>query len=211
MLEAIEATQHAGQVLRLVNQVSHVEALQAMGLDADAIEEMLALLRERGLRDDPNEMLDGPFAHKPFLSAYQTRFSDGSVRVFYAGLETTTVEQEIRYWYLKPILEGRAAPIRMYYRLAECTFAGQVKDLRPKVEEWPFLVSDDGYAQCNQIGAEAAASGLAGLFSRSARSPEGTTVPVFSRASLSNLQLHGFRVLNFDPASDEVAITPFGG
>ena len=206
MLEGIATSRHEGPTLRLVNPPQHVKVLTDMGFDVEQIDEMITLLRDRGVRDDSSEIIDGPFADKPFLKLQQTRFSDGNLRVFYSALEVETAESETRHWHLKPLLDG-VTPVRAFYRLAQCRFAGDVKDLRRKVDDWPFLIADDGYTQCNQIGAEAAGAGLAGLLSRSARRPEGTTLPVFSKASLSNVELHGYRIFSYDPATGDVTVT----
>jgi len=100
-----------------------------MGIDSRGISEVVSLLQERGLTDDPAEILDGPFAVKPNLQPYQTRFSDGSVRVFYSALDSVTAELEQAYWYKRLILQGQRMPIRMYYRCVESSFDGNVKDL----------------------------------------------------------------------------------
>lgn len=206
MLEGIAAIRHESPALRFVNQARHVKVLTDMGLDVEQVTEMITLLRERAVRDDPSEIIEGPFAAKPFLNPEQTRFSNGNLRVFYSGLEVETAEREITHWYLKPLLNG-VTPVRVFYRLAQCRFEGDVKDLRPKIGDWPFLIADDGYNQCNQIGAEAAGAGLAGLLSRSARRPEGTTLPVFAKHSLSNVELHGYRMFSYDPATGDVTVT----
>ncbi len=207
MLEEIESTHHEGLIFRLVNQARHVEFLRGIGLDVDQTEEMLTFLRQRGIGDDPVDVLNSPFADKPLLKAIQTRFSDGTLRVFYSATEPQTAEQEVRYWYVKPALEARRTPVRMYYRLAACDFFGDVKDLRPKVNDWPFLTANDGYDSCNEIGKEAASSGLTGLLSQSARRPEGTTLPVFARSALTGVQLQDYRVLSYDPATGNVTIS----
>ncbi len=207
MLEGIATIRHQSPTLRLVNQARHVKVLTDMGLDIEQVDEMLTLLRDRGIRDDPSEIIEGPFASKPLLNPRQTRFSDGNLRVFYSALEVETAEMEIRHWYLKPLLDG-VTPVRVFYRLAQCEFAGEVKDLRPIVGDWPFLIADDGYNQCNRVGAEAAGSGLAGLLSQSAQRPEGTTLPVFAMHSLSNAELHGYRMFSYDPVTGDVTVTP---
>lgn len=206
MLEDIPATVHQGLIFRLVNQAQHVKVLTEMGLQVEDISEMVALLRERGVSDEPVRFLDGPFELKPFYSGEPTRFSDGSVRVFYSALDADTTEREIRYWYLKPLATGQAR-LTVYYRQLRCSFEGRVKDLRPRVGEWPFLVADDGYPQCNQIGAEANASGIGGLLSQSARHAPGTTLPVFARGCLSAPELQEYRALHYDPANGSVTVT----
>jgi hypothetical protein len=93
---------------------------------------------------------------------------------------------------------------RVFYRRVRCQFSGQVNDLRSKTEEWAFFVADDGYDECNKIGAEAHASGIDGLLTTSARRREGTNLPVFQRGSLSGVALEGYRVFEFDPTTNDV-------
>lgn len=206
MLEAINETRFEDSVYRFVNQSEHVKVLTDMGLDAIGITEMVTLLRERGLTDDPIEILDGPFAPKPLLKPIQTRFSDGRMRVFYSALEPETAEAEVLHWYMKPLLGG-ASPLRAYYRRATCTFNGYVKDLRPWVDQWPFLTADDGYDACNTLGTEAATSGLDGLLSRSARRVQGTTLPIFSRSSLEHAHIEEYHAFDYDPKTGDVTVS----
>jgi hypothetical protein len=177
-----------------------------MGLSGADIAETVGLLRERGLMENEAEVLDGPFAHKPQLQPVQTRFSDGTIRVFYSALEVATAERESAYWYMKPLLQGEQ-PVRLFYRYFRCSFNGDVKDLRPLVGEHPYLIADTGYAACNAIGAEAFAAGLGGLLSRSARRPEGTTSSVFRRQCLSDVQFQGWRVFTYDPETQITTIS----
>lgn len=210
MLENVPITPHQGPVFRFANQARHVKVLTDMGLDSDDVGEMVSLLQDRGMTDDPTRILDGPFEAKPFLNPVQTRFSDGNLRVFYSALEAETAEREVRYWYMKPLLAGQREPLTVYYRRIRCSFHGDVKDLRPRVGLWPFLIADDGYPQCNQIGGEAAASGLGGLLSQSARHAPGTTLPVFARACLSNVELQEYRAFQYDPDTGNLVVTAHG-
>ncbi len=207
MLEDVAKVPRQGHIFRFVNQKKHVETLREMGLDTEAISEVVSLLEEHGLTDDPTEVLDGPFAHKPLLKPRQTRFSDGTVRVFYSALEPETAEREQEHRFLKLLLDDQPTPLRAVYRCVQCTFTGEVKDLRPWVDRWSFLIADGGYEQCNLLGAEAAESGLGGLLSQSARRLEGTTSPVFSRRCLSGVEFQGYRVFDYDPGTRTVKIS----
>jgi hypothetical protein len=198
VLEDIPSVEREGPVYRFANQARYVQVLRDMGLSADDIGEMVTLLRDRGLTENEAEVLDGPFAYKPLVKADQTRFSDGSTRVFYSALEVGTAEREVTHGYIKGLLTG-TAPVTLFYRYFRASFRGEVKDLRPHIAQWPFLVADDGYDQCNIIGAEASQSGLGGLLSQSARRPEGTTSPVFQRGTLSDVVFEGWRVFRYDP------------
>jgi len=206
MLEDIPAIPRQGAVFRLANPGNASEAILEMGLDAEGISEMLSLLRERRLAGDPEDLLDGPFADKPFYKPQRTRFSDGSVRVFYSALEAETAEYEIEYWHMKPLVDGQDAPLRVYYHLFQCNFAGEVKDLRPLVGKWPFLIADNGYDQCNELGAEAAKTDLGGLLSQSARRPKGTTSPVFLRGCLSGPVFLDYRIFDYDSGTKKISV-----
>src|SRR6266850_5255279 len=107
MLEDISSAEYEDFAFRLVSQAKQVEKLRSLNLAPDQIDEMIELLRDRGVTDKSSEILDGPFEDKLLYRARQTRFSDGTLRVFYSALESETVEQEIRYWHLKPLLEGQ--------------------------------------------------------------------------------------------------------
>ncbi len=177
-----------------------------MGIDETGVDELLALMGERGIsNDDAYEIIRAPFELRFYPRQGQTRFSDGSIRVFYSALEQSTAEAEVYYWYVKPLLEG-GAKRTVYLRCATCVFDGLVKDLRPKLSEWPFLIDDAGYPECNRIGAEASQT-VAGLLTWSARKHDGTNLPTFTQVALSNPVLKEFRVFYFDPESGLRTIT----
>ena len=68
--------------------------------------------------------------------------------------------------------------------LIGCRIVGDVKDLRPLVGSFPELVhSSHGF--CREVGRAAKAEGLDGLLATSVCRSEGTNVPVFKRACLS--------------------------
>ena len=69
-----------------------------MGLDAEDVDEILEFLGERRGWANGQRLLDASFAPKPQLEARKiaaTRFSDGSIRVFYSSLEPETAELEV--------------------------------------------------------------------------------------------------------------------
>ena len=200
MLESIPVTIYSGPTLRLALNPSREKQLRDFNLTAVQVAEVLALLID--LPDEANEVIEAPFANKRFLPG-QTRFSDGSP-VFYSALELETVEKEVAHWYRL----GSAFPLPMYRRVANVEFSGDVKDLRPMTSVWPFLIADKPYDECNKLGTEAIAAKLAGLLSQSARQPTGTTLPVFNRNALSGTELRDWRVFTYNPATDEVLVTP---
>lgn len=88
----------------------------------------------------------------------------------------------------------------VHYSVVRCRFSGDVVDLRPKLAEWPELISDDDYTFCNGLGKEANDGGLGGFLSPSARNFGGTTVPAFLPGTISHPQIEATARLAFDGA-----------
>ena len=103
-------------------------------------------------------------------------------------MEAATAEAEMAFWFRKGFVGTPTSTRTAYYQGFRCTFDGIEKDVRPKVREWPDLVHDSDYSFCNQLGAEAMASGIDGLVVPSARH-DGANMPVFVRAALSDPEL----------------------
>jgi len=203
MLEGIPAQEFESETFRYASLPKDArDLLLGMRLDPDGVNEMIDLLRDREMLFGPEQILDGPFSPKPLLHGkpHQTRFSDGSIRVYYSALDYQTAEAEMYYWTIKPLLEGTPRAWTVLFQRAACRFTGLVKDLRPKAAEWSFLTADDGYEVCNQVATEANSARLDGLLSQSARRPEGTTLPVFKRECLSDARLDGERTFMYDPS-----------
>ena len=74
------------------------------------------------IRDSLEDLLDEPFRlRKQFRE--QTRFSDGSFRVFYSSLDAQTAEAEARHWFMRYM--GKPGGSRtMHYHQFSCTFEG---------------------------------------------------------------------------------------
>jgi hypothetical protein len=88
-------------VYRFAKVVDFSAMLGAMGFEAQDLDEILDFLGESRGPSDHEHLLDAPFAAKPQLAARKmvpTRFSDGSLRVFYSALELGTAESEVLYW-----------------------------------------------------------------------------------------------------------------
>ena len=96
-------------------------------------------------------------------------------------------------------------PRTAYYHRFSCTFRGTEKDLRPKAAEWPGLVDKRDYTFCNQLGAEAMQSGLAGLVTPSALH-DGANLPVFRRDAVSDPELLDVATVTFDPNTGETTV-----
>ena len=209
MLETVEADRCALVVYRFADYdyEDNEDFLQTEGLDPEQTGEMAALVRDRGIRDRLQECCDQPFRLKWRLSGTSpraTRFSDGTFPVFYSSLEIETAKTEMRRWF--PIRIGRPKVPRTQFMVCfSCSFRGQAKDLRRKLDEWPELVSDD-YGFCNRLGREAVDTGLDGIVAPSARCPRGANVPVFRRLAIRDPELLETVAVTYDPATNRVTI-----
>ena len=202
MLETIVSRNSRRRVFRLAN-LPLDDLRDELQFDAQSNDELQQILTAVGYRTDLDELSDGPFRPKRILRR-RTRFSDGSFPVFYSSLDSATADAEIRYWF--PRFCGNAGtPRTAYYRRFRCTFRGTEKDLRPKAAEWPGLVDKSDYTFCNQLGAEAIQSGLAGLVTPSARH-DGAYLPVFRRDAVSDPELLDVAAVTFDPNTGETTV-----
>ncbi len=208
MLESIVAETLRADVFRLASQRQDADFLRGEGFDDQSVQEMLQLLASRGFSDTPEDLLNGPFRPKLQLrkAGYLTRFSDGSFPVFYSSLEPETAEAEVKHWFLKNVSEPTKRRTAYYSRVS-CRFDGSTKDLRPALVNWPGLVHDSDYSFCNEVGAEAFATGLDGLVTPSARKAGGTNLPVFNQLALSSPEVHGLVALTMDPSSGDVTVS----
>jgi hypothetical protein len=208
VLEAIALQHFASSIYRFSNTGSLIETAKGMSIDPDGFVELRELLRTSGVPiDDPSEVLDGPFKPKPFFR-YRTRFSDGSIKIFYSSIESETAAAEADHFVGKWILGGASTSTQVFLRLTKCDFAGDVKDLRAKAVDWHFLTSNDWGIECAEIGADAASGGVHGLLTVSARRLTGTNLPVFRRECLSNAVDTEYRVFTIDSATGAVSGRP---
>ena len=177
-----------------------------MDLDANALDELRAFVPQSAFQWDWEAMLDSSFQRRRTLGD-RTRFSDGSFPVFYTSLDSSTAEAEVKHWEQK--LQGGSGERTTSYRwLFFCTFEGDEKDLRPQIGTWPHLIHKSDYTFCNQLGAEAVQLKVDGLVTWSARRPQGTNLPVFSRRALRNPMTVRAVALTYDPATSSVSIRP---
>ena len=112
-----------------------------------------------------------------------SRFSDGTIGVYYSALDECTCKAELGFHLCAEIFDTDPR----FYSLIECSYEGATKDLRGLETKYPDLVSPTqaGYPFCQELGKRASAEGIDGYFTTSARHSEGTCVPVFKRTALS--------------------------
>ena len=201
MLESLPTEKFQLKVFRLTTPTT-ADFLEGQGLAEESIMEMKALLQSSGVSDSLEELCEAPFRPKRRLK-YATRFSDGTFPVFYSSLDTETAKAEACHWYSR-FVGNPEEPRTAHYVCFSCSFHGSAKDLRPELDFWPELIADD-YSFCNKLGAEAIELQLDGLLSPSARNENGTNIPAFTKASITNPQEVASVVITYDPSSDRVS------
>lgn len=205
MLEEILGERHRRVVFRLSRVSSDDDRFLAdLDLDADDQAELLMLLSGMISKNPIDDFLDGPFRPTRRLRR-KTRFSDGSYPVFYSALEAETAEAEVAFWFGREYVGAPKSSRTAYYQRFRCMFNGIEKDLRPKARAWPDLVHDSDYSFCNQLGAEARASGIDGLVVPSARA-EGANMPVFLRSALSDPKLDEVVAVTYSIDTNDVVV-----
>lgn len=204
MLEKLTVESLQERAFRYANQYDEVNFLQSMGLDTQAVVEVLELLRAKQEIDSLEMLLDKPFKPKPRLEKQNiaTRYSDGSIPVFYSALERETAKEEIKHHTKKYLTQHATKPRTVYFLRFACDFNGTGKDLRVKHDEWQWLTHDSDYSKCHDIAHEAVQEGLDGLLAPSARRNNGTCLPVFKRAAISNPESEEIVSFTFDPATN---------
>lgn len=179
-------------VHRFANPISDYSALQELGFEHTEIQNALKFLRDLDALYSEDELLDVPFRNNYTLipNLYYGRFSDGSIRIFYAALEPETAQAEVTYHFVRYALGNGSKQRVAFYKHIRCRFAGTVADLRSKVQEWHFLTGDQSYYEkCQELTRKAMELRLDGFYTPSARKEEGTNVPIFKRETLSSIEI----------------------
>lgn len=205
MLEILPIQSLQKRVFRYASQQNEIDFLQSMGLDTQAVNEVVELLRARQEIDSLEMLLDKPFKPKHQLEKKNlvTRYSDGSIPVFYSALERETAKEEIKHHTRKYLTQNATKPRTVYFLRFACDFNGTGKDLRVKHDEWLWLTHDSDYSKCHGIAHEAVQEGLDGLLVPSARRSNGTCLPVFKRTAISNPESEEYVSFTFDPATNQ--------
>jgi hypothetical protein len=209
MLARVPPAEADHRVYRLATVIDFDGMLDEMGVEPNDIDEILQFLGESHGGADGERLLDAPFVPKPQLEARKstaTRFSDGSLRVFYSSLEAETAEMEVMHWYAGAAV-GRSSRIAYYNRL-RCRFRGSAIDLRQKTRAWSFLIEDgdEAYSRCQALAREAVDLKITGFLTTSARRSSGTNVPVFRRQSLSEPEILDVVAFSRQASTGEVVV-----
>ena len=118
-----------------------------------------------------------------------SRFSDGSIGIYYSALEETTCQRELEYHLGSTLTEAQnnAFLYPRFYSLIACSYSGITANLCGQENIHPELVSEtkEGYPFCQQLGLQAIARDIDGFMTPSARNGGGTCIPVFKQSALS--------------------------
>ncbi len=118
-------------------------------------------------------------------------FGDSSFAVYYSALEEDRCTKEIAY-HLRQDEDLVECPDPRYYQPMERSYSGSemMVSLLGKEHEHTDLTSSTsaGYPFCQSLARDAVKRGYDGFLTASARNPEGTCVPVFTRTALSEPQ-----------------------
>jgi hypothetical protein len=204
VLESLAKRDLSRNVLRFANLTHLAQFASKKGLTIDEVTDVIMFDRD----DVTKELMEGPFKRKPKLGnkfGLSSRFSDGDWPVFYAAIERETAEKESSHHYGRKAAGDSSARRPVHYSVVRCTFNGEVIDLRPKLPDWPDLLSDD-YTFCNELGKEALGMNLDGFLSPSARNAGGATVPAFLAGTLSNPVIEGVARIMYNTGGTVVEI-----
>ena len=207
MLEELPIENVSTDVVRLASYRDADQFLEDQEFDESSVDEVMRFLESRGIATKPRDLVDQVFKRKHQLerTIHSTRFSDGSFPVLYGAIEVQTAEAEVKHWFGKYAGAPAGARTASYMHFT-FRFNGGVKDLRRKQADWPELTHDTDYGFCNNLGAEAAATGLDGLLAPSARNEGGTNLPAFARQAVGDFSEGELVAVTYDPRTGETSV-----
>lgn len=142
--------------------------------------------------------IEYPFKTRPFM---QTRYSDGCYPVWYGSMTIETTLHETIYHvsqYLTAIDGITEESIIIRKRSLYDVFCDTLLiNLVNKTTDYPDLISND-YRYTQTIGQYINKNGYSGIFSRSARDPQGENVNIFKQHVLSSPTHLGFLRYTFN-------------
>jgi hypothetical protein len=198
MLGVQQLTPLMGEVCRFANPRRRRRALAALRQEAADLEETLAFAREQQ-EELAEQLIREVFEVRPEEPTRPpTRFSDGSLPVFYAARDWVTAGAE-RGWYVQEDAGGALSFGPVHLHRLECRLVTEGYDLRPMALAWSFLTDPDrnrAYPDCQALAAEAAENGAGALFTFSARLSGGVNTPVFRDDALLSPKLLGRSVFS---------------
>lgn len=197
MIEHCASTEQRRTILRLaaIARQPLRSILGARRIDPREHEAIAGALAGSNAALSAQSLLDDPFRPRTHtLTPFRVgRFGDGTLGVYYAALEQRTCERELGFHLRSRVADAYAAGFRAprHYALVACEYGAITAELRGKEALYPELVSpsEAGYPFCQRLAHQAVSAGIAGFFTRSARDPDGTCVPVFAREALGHARV----------------------
>jgi RES domain len=193
VIEGATVTERTDVIFKLVALTpTNVEAvLIARGLDPQSLNVALEAVAGVDIPFDLQGAIEYSFQPKPQPPLFGLgRFGDGTYPVFYSALEDATCIEEVRHHRREALarLLSEELPFPRHFALVRCDFEGQTIVLVGHEESYTDLTSviEAGYPFCRAVARWAQTEGAQALHSTSARRHEGTCVPVFARACVSN-------------------------
>lgn len=177
---------------------AYIAVLTEMGVGKEDFDENLTYFGD--LDATPESGLDWIFERRVQRTKPQTRFTDGSIPVYYTALDRVTAESETAHW-LVPV--ARASN---YFRPLIVDFWGKYVDLVELKEQPAFLTGeqvDGAYDRCLSVTREAIAQGHDALKTPSARLSNGICFPIFSRKAIRSLKATGYVRFDYDEMLDQ--------
>jgi len=198
VLDALEIVVGAVEAVRLVApDKSYVAALAEMGVTSDDFDENIAYFGD--LDATPQIGLDWIFVKRGQVGRAPSRFTDGSVPVFYTALDRPTAERETQRWL-------SAASDKFYFRQLTIEFEGPHIDLRALVPPPAYLTGepeDGAYKACFEISKQALALPCDAFKTPSARLPDGVCFPILARPSIKGVHARGYVRFELDDATGQ--------
>lgn len=145
----------------------------------------------------------GTFADRSLYGG-KTRYSDGRWPVYYCSAEEDTAIAEASFHYASRFGKTNR-PI--FYIIIQATIKGGAKDLRDRVDEWPFMVGKNksSYEKCWPLGRQAHEDPhVCALIVPSARKAGGTNMPTFREECIVRPKIVGSLELSF--GGDKIAV-----
>lgn len=142
-------------------------------------------------------------------AAMQSRFTDGSYGIYYAGLDRQTAIEETRHWQAKQILDSSEPPfVRVMRVYVACVdpHAGAIVDLRADQSAH----NPDSYQYPQALGRELREQSEYGVLYQSIRNPGGECLAAFKATLMKpaiqsvHLQYHwnGKEIFHIDEVKD---------
>lgn len=199
MLDELPRERVELSLVRLGHSARASDAIAAIGLDADDVEETLKFF-DGELDTSPEQHLDYIFSTRSQSTQPPSRFTDGTIPVFYTAVERNTALAERMHWL------SRVPASPYFFQILKVGFRGDLKNLGAIVPrpEWLTGNAEGGaYERCLSVSRAALIDGLEALLTPSARSPEGQCCPVLSRTAVVSLELEGYLRIEFDEGTGD--------